>query len=148
MLSAGSITDLLIDKTGTLTEKHVELKEVHIFYNGANYGKLFHDSNKLLSFKKSRKIKTVENMDNVIEVVNCMSTCHNLYLASKEKGELKKELYGDMIDLEFFKYSNSEIFFDIGNDNNSSALRKRIEKPLFSVLTQGFQHFDDNENKL
>lgn len=147
LLSAGSITDLLIDKTGTLTEKHVLLKGVHIFDNGSSYGTLFHDSNTLLSFKKNRKIKIIEKMDNIIEVVNCMSTCHNLYFASKERGEFKKELYGDMIDLELFKYSKSEIFFNIENENNSKKLKKRVERPLFYIVTQGFQHFDENENQ-
>ena len=108
MTSLGSTNLIVLDKTGTLTEEHVEMKGyLPVKYNSTK--KQFEFSNYLNDaincsktivshYKKKINVPNYKNIDNDLKqmYIECLATCHNLTI-------VKGKLIGDPIDIKMFE---------------------------------------------
>ena len=107
LFTAGSIDCLFLDKTGTLTEKDLNLKNAILAYDGGFNDRIELTDKKLKLFgldntSKPSFIQTLQ------EVINLTSCCHNIIEIERKNG---RDLTGDNIDLKIFEFSQGDIYF-------------------------------------
>ena len=110
LLSVGSIEQLFLDKTGTITENKMKLKMIQIVENRMFDNCLMEQENQLLFKNKNETL----NMMNLKHIIRLISSCHSLYQIEKNG---KLEMNGDLLDMEMFRFSQAEAINDTKKDD-------------------------------
>ena len=132
LLTAGSIEYLFLDKTGTITEKELNLKSVVMSYHDKFQESISETNEKKLKLESYGNISKAIFSQTLKELFNLLSICHSIVEISKRNEQNKKEFIGDNIDLKMFEFSRGKIYFF----KEGVTEEKLIPQALFRIKSQ------------